>query len=169
MRRIPFTTSTYERIIVMPVNVLFICLGNICRSPTAEAIFRNRSLAAGLDINIDSAGTGAWHTSEPPDRRAQASGRDRGYSFDGQTARKICLDDFEKYDHILAMDRKNLKELTAICPAAHRHKLELFLDYAPHQPEREVPDPYYGGDAGFDHVIDLVEAASNGLIAALKK
>lgn len=150
------------------MNILFVCLGNICRSPTAEAVFRHQSAAANLEVTIDSAGTGAWHAGDPPDRRAQTAGRERGYSFEGQTARKIMPADFEKFDYILAMDRHNLTELKTICPAAQRHKISLLLDYAPDQNTREVPDPFYGGEDGFEQVIDLIEAASTGLIDALK-
>lgn len=151
------------------IKILFVCLGNICRSPTAEAVFRYRSQLAGLDLHIESAGTGAWHAGEPPDPRAQAAGQSRGYSFEGQSARKVRVRDFETFDYILAMDRKNLADLQAICPPPGLSKLALFLDYAPHAEVSEVPDPYYGADAGFDHVIDLIESASDGLISALKK
>lgn len=151
------------------MNILFVCLGNICRSPTAEAVFRHLSLAANLDVKIESAGTGAWHTGEPPDKRAQNAGHQRGYSFEGQTARKITSMDFETFDYILAMDKHNMTELIATSPVHHRHKIKLFLDYAPNQDIREVPDPFYGGDGGFEQVIDLIEAASQGLIEALKQ
>ena len=150
-------------------SVLFICLGNICRSPTAEAVFKKRSTDAGLSIWCDSAGTGGYHIGEPPDSRSAKVGRARGYSFAGQSSRKIETADFEAFDLVLAMDKQNLLALQDICPAHFQHKLKLFLDYAPHTNADEVPDPYYGAAGGFDHVIDLVEMASEGLIRALKQ
>ena len=151
------------------MNILFVCLGNICRSPTAEAVFRHRSTASGLHITIESAGTDAWHTGEAPDVRAQAAGRKRGYSFADQSARKVSRQDFEMFDLILAMDKRNLQDLKAMCPSKLHYKLALFLGYASTQTQREVPDPYYGGDDGFESVIDLIELASDGLIDTLKK
>lgn len=148
--------------------ILFICLGNICRSPTAEAVFKKRSKNAGISVWCDSAGTGAWHQGERPDHRAMSAGRKRGYSFAGQTSREIDPSDFETFDLILAMDMQNLTALKAMCPQEYYHKLILFLDYAPHSDAQEVPDPYYGGADGFDRVIDLIEIASEGLIKALK-
>ncbi|PHR91549.1 MAG: protein-tyrosine-phosphatase [Robiginitomaculum sp.] len=147
--------------------VLFICLGNICRSPTAEAVFKTRSAQAGLNVVCDSAGTGGWHAGDRPDGRAMEAGKRRGYSFHGQTSRKIETSDFETFDFIVAMDQQNLSDLRATCPPRHHDKLSLFLDFAPHTDAREVPDPYYGGEGGFDHVLDLVEIASEGLIVAL--
>jgi protein-tyrosine phosphatase len=151
----------------MSAAILFVCLGNICRSPTAEAVFRQRATKAGLDLIIESAGTGAWHKGEPPDPRAQQAGENRGYSFAGQEARKVEHNDFARFDLILAMDNRNLRDLTEVCPPVHQDKIKLFLDLAPDLSIREVPDPYYGGDHGFDHVLDLVETASDGLIAQL--
>jgi len=147
--------------------VLFVCLGNICRSPTAEAVFRQRAFDAGLDVHIDSAGTGGWHKGDPPDARACDAGKRRGYDFTGQESRKIDKNDFVTFDLVLAMDRRNLSDLKSICPPQYQYKIKLFLDYAPRQNTREVPDPYYGGPDGFDQVLDLVELASDGLIAAL--
>jgi len=149
-------------------SVLFICLGNICRSPTAEAVFRKRAHAAGLDVHIDSAGTGRWHEGEPPDPRAIAAGRKRGYSFEGQTGRQVERNDFFTFDYILAMDRDNLAKLTPQCPPETADKLHLFLHFAPGVQTDEVPDPYYGGARGFETVLDLIEAASDGLIKTLK-
>lgn len=147
-------------------KILFVCLGNICRSPMAEGTFRHLVKEQGLEdrVEIDSAGTGAWHVGEPPDRRATAAARHRGIDLSGQKARKVRPDDFEHYDYILAMDQENHMNLLRMAPDEHRHKVELFLSYAPDQPEREVPDPYYGGDQGFEHALDLVEAASRGLL-----
>lgn len=152
----------------MSAAILFVCLGNICRSPTAEAVFRKRAKDANLGIRIESAGTGGWHKGDPPDPRARAAGEARGYSFAGQEARRVENNDFAVFDLILAMDQRNLDDLKSICPSAARDKIKLFLDFAPHLSVSEVPDPYYGGDAGFDHVLDLVEAASDGLIEKLK-
>lgn len=151
----------------MNAAILFVCLGNICRSPTAEAVFRKRAGDAGLTLRIESAGTGAWHKGEPPDPRAQEAGENRGYSFAGQEARKVEHNDFSQFDLILAMDNRNFNDLQVMCPEAHHSKIKLFLDLAPGISVREVPDPYYGGPSGFDNVLDLVEAASDGLIAQL--
>ncbi|HFB55576.1 MAG TPA: low molecular weight phosphotyrosine protein phosphatase [Hellea balneolensis] len=148
--------------------VLFVCLGNICRSPTAEAVFKHRAHRAGLCVEIDSAGTGAWHKGEAPDERAQDAGMRRGYDFSGQAARAVHINDFAHYDFIVAMDGTNLADLTRMCPPPEQDKLHLFLDFAADQSMREVPDPYYGGAGGFDHVLDLVEQASDGLIAHLQ-
>lgn len=149
-------------------SILFVCLGNICRSPTAEAVFRKRAENAGLGLRIESAGTGGWHRGEPPDPRARAAGESRGYSFEGQEARRVETNDFAIFDLILAMDARNQNDLLASCPPASQDKIKLFLEYAPSLSVSEVPDPYYGGVDGFDHVLDLIEAASDGLIAALK-
>ena len=148
-------------------SVLFVCLGNICRSPTAEAIFRKKAAQAGLSLTIDSAGTGAWHVGEPPDARSVEAGEAAGYSFAGQTARQAEKADFAKFDFILAMDSANLASLKAMQPAGYSGQLGLFLDYAPAQSLRDVPDPYYGGAEGFKQVIYLIEQASAGLIAQL--
>lgn len=148
-------------------SILFVCLGNICRSPTAEAIFRKRAAQSGLDLRIDSAGTGAWHAGETPDSRAMEAGEARGYNFAGQAARQVCSSDFAEYDYILAMDRKNLAHLQAMYPKTYSGTLALFLDFAKDISITEVPDPYYGGPDGFDNVIDLIENASDGLIQDL--
>lgn len=153
---------------MIPPKVLFVCLGNICRSPTAEAVFRARAKAAGLEVHIDSAGTSGWHTGEGPDPRSIEAGEARGYSFIGQASRKVIRADFGEFDHILAMDWKNVKALKKICPESYLPRIGLFLDYVPNAPTREVPDPYYGGGDGFTRVLDLIEQASDGLIAALK-
>jgi protein-tyrosine phosphatase len=149
-------------------SVLFVCMGNICRSPTAEGVFRYHVEAAGLDehIDIDSAGTHAYHVGEPADRRARAAAEKRGMSLDGIRARRVSSDDFERFDYILAMDEDNLARLEDEAPQEHHHKLRLFLEFA-RNGEREVPDPYYGGAAGFERVLDLVDEASRGLLETL--
>ena len=149
-------------------KVLFICLGNICRSPTAEAVFRARASAAGVQVHIDSAGTSGWHVNELPDSRAIEAGEARGYSFAGQASRKVTRADFGEFDYVLGMDMKNMQALSDICPEKYSSKLKLFLDYAQSLSTREVPDPYYGGADGFDLVLNLIEAASDGLIAAIR-
>ena len=147
-------------------KILFVCLGNICRSPTAEAVFRAKLDQAGIRAEIDSAGTGAWHTGEPPDPRARAAGQARGYDFKGQTARAVCAEDFTRFDEIYAMDARNMAALQEACPREHQHKLKRLLDLTPDSHERDVPDPYYGGADGFDHVLDLIEAAADVWLAA---
>lgn len=149
-------------------SVLFVCLGNICRSPTAEAVFRKLAADAKLNVKIESAGTGAWHQGDTPDPRAMTHGIKRGYSFKGQTARKVRDEDFEDFDFILAMDSQNLRDLKDRCPPEYIHKLALFLNYAKDATTNQVPDPYYGGDQGFENVLDLIEAASDGLIEELQ-
>ena len=141
-------------------SVLFVCLGNICRSPTAEAVFRARAVKA--DIKIDSAGTGAWHAGEGPDPRSRAEGERRGYSFAGQAARKVRVQDFHDFDFILAMDASNLSDLQAIQPNTGTAQLSLFLPNG-----ADVPDPYYGGPDGFARVVDLIEEASDYWLAKL--
>lgn len=151
-------------------SVLFVCMGNICRSPTAEGVFRHFVEQAGLSdrLRIDSAGTHAYHTGEPADRRARAAAERRGMSLDGISARRVTVDDFERFDYIVAMDEDNLLRLRDEAPAEHHEKISLFLDFADCE-EREVPDPYYGGAAGFERVLDLVEEASRGLLETLSR
>ncbi len=147
-------------------KVLFVCLGNICRSPTAEAVFRHLSEQAGLSIDIDSAGTIGYHKGKAPDARAMAAGEARGYSFESIQSRPVTASDFDAYDYIFAMDRHNLADLEAMCPPHHHHKIELFLSLGTLE-RSEVPDPYYGGDDGFELVLDLIEDASHQLIQKL--
>ena len=153
------------------VNVVFVCLGNICRSPTAEGVFRAIVEGHGLGprIGIDSAGTGAYHTGEPADQRAQAAARRRGFDLSTIRARKATAGDFRRFDYVLAMDRENQAALSRICPPGEEHRLSLFLDYAPQLGRRDVPDPYYGGGNGFELVLDLIEAASEGLLADIRE
>lgn len=152
-------------------RVLFVCMGNICRSPTAEGVFRQLAREAGLEeaVCIDSAGTHDYHVGKAPDERAQAAALRRGFDLSLLRARQVEERDFLEFDHILAMDRENLANLQRICPPGHRHKIRLFLSYSSRFAEREVPDPYYGGRQGFDHVLDLVEDASRGLLESLTK
>lgn len=151
-------------------KVLFVCLGNICRSPTAHGVFQSLVDAKGLSnqISVDSAGTAAYHIGNPPDSRSSAAARKRGYDLSTLRARQAVESDFETFDYILAMDQSNLMNLRAIEPDNYAGYLGLFLDFSS-QPEKEVPDPYYGGDSGFEHVLDLVESASEGLLEQIKK
>jgi len=153
------------------IKVLFVCMGNICRSPTAEGIFSHLLEQEKLShaINVDSAGTHAFHVGNPPDHRAQTTAQKRGIDLSKQTARRVSRGDFEQFDYILAMDEDNLSDLRAICPVEHSHKLRLFLEYAPDLNIREVPDPYYGGASGFDRVLDMVEVASEGLLQSIRE
>ena len=148
-------------------SILFVCMGNICRSPTAEAVFRHKLDQQGKSLVIDSAGTLGAHAREKPDARSQKAGIARGYDFNGIKARKVKPSDFDKFDLILAMDQHNINELLKVAPAQHRNKIQLFLTYGQNHPEQEVPDPYYGGARGFDFVLDLIEDASDGLLAKL--
>ncbi|MBV7260748.1 low molecular weight phosphotyrosine protein phosphatase [Photobacterium sp. WH24] len=149
-------------------SVLLVCMGNICRSPTAEAVLRAKAVKAGVEIEIDSAGTIGYHEGKRPDSRSRAAGEARGYSFEGIRARQIVVGDFEKFDLILVADRQNLSDLTTICPAEYLSKLSLLLAFADAE-EDEVPDPYYGGEEGFEHVLDLIEAAADRIVAGLKQ
>jgi protein-tyrosine phosphatase len=150
-------------------SVLFVCMGNICRSPTAEGVFRAKAANAGLAVQIDSCGTHAYHIGEQPDKRSQVHALRRGYDLSDQRARRVDAADFERFDLLLAMDKHNLQMLAAQCPAEHKHKLKLFLSYSTLKPGGEVPDPYDGGDAGFEHVLDLIEEASDRLVEQLAK
>jgi len=145
-------------------SILFVCMGNICRSPSAEAVFRHKAKIKNINLEIDSAGTTGSHAREKPDHRAQKVGMERGYSFDKIKARKVTVDDFTKFDIVLAMDEHNVKELKKIAPMKLHDKIQLFLEYAENFEEVEVPDPYYGGARGFKFVLDLVEDASEGFL-----
>lgn len=153
------------------VRVLFVCLGNICRSPTAEGVFRHVVEDAGLmdHIEIDSAGTHAYHIGDPPDIRSQEAARRRGIELSGLRGRKATPEDIEQFDYILVMDEENLSNLLAICPTGLDEKIRLFLEFAPNRPEREVPDPYFGGESGFERVLDMIDEASHGLLAHLRQ
>ncbi len=147
------------------IKVLFVCMGNICRSPTVEGVFRSVVKARGLSkkVFIDSAGTHGYHVGDPPDSRAQAVASARGYDICALKGRQVCLQDFQNFDYILAMDLENLIHLQKMCPPEHTAKLCLLMDYARHTSEREVPDPYYGGTRGFEKVLDMAEDAAQGL------
>ena len=155
------------------MKILFVCLGNICRSPTAEGVMRHVVREEGLEerIDIDSAGTGGWHVGAPPDERATAAARKRSIALDG-AARKFSPDDFDEYDLILAMDSENRRDMLALAPDDEaRAKVRLLREFDPAADgvvDLDVPDPYYGGDDGFEHVLDLVEAATRGLVASLR-
>jgi protein-tyrosine phosphatase len=153
------------------MKVLFVCLGNICRSPTAEGVFRHllAQEAPELRVEIDSAGTAGYHIGHPPDLRSQRAAHARGIDLSGLRARQVAAEDFLRFDLILAMDRDNLEELEAMRPAESRARVQLFLEYAPELARTEVPDPYYGDARGFEEVLNLSAAASRGLIAALQK
>jgi low molecular weight protein-tyrosine phosphatase len=154
-------------------RVLFVCMGNICRSPTAEGVFRALVREEGLEerIEIDSAGTGDWHVGEPPDSRSAEAAARRGIEIDG-SARQFSPDDFEAFDLILAMDERNRAALLELAPDdAARAKVRLFREFDPASngaADLDVPDPYFGGEQGFEHVLDLVDAAARGLLDQLR-
>lgn len=152
------------------ISVLFVCMGNICRSPTAEGVFRHVVENAGLSkqISIDSAGTHAYHIGKQPDQRAQSTALQRGINLSSQRARKIEPDDFTRFDYVIAMDDSNRSDLIDVA-GGKVDNLYMFLEFSRHFSEREVPDPYYGGEQGFEHVFDLVEDASCGLLAHIQK
>ncbi|QCY11007.1 low molecular weight protein-tyrosine-phosphatase [Pseudomonas sp. MPC6] len=151
------------------MRVLFVCLGNICRSPTAEGVLRHKLREAGLadHIEVASAGTGDWHVGKAPDKRSQAAARLRGYDLSAQRAQQVSRADFASYDLILAMDNSNLRHLKALQPAKGKAELDLFLRRYESEID-EVPDPYYDGDQGFEQVLDLIERASDRLVIELK-
>lgn len=148
------------------IKVLFVCMGNICRSPIAEGVFTRIVQEARLteQIEIDSAGTHAYHVGEPPDQRAQATAKSKGVDLSAQRARKLTAEDGEYFDYILVMDRDNLAGAKATFASDMRDKPRLMLDFATHHKNHEVPDPYYGGQRGFEQVIDMIEDAASGLL-----
>lgn len=147
-------------------KVLIVCLGNICRSPTAEAVLKARAKALGVKVVVDSAGTIGYHEGKSPDSRSMAAGEKRGYSFKGIHSRKVRTRDFTEFDLILAADKQNLTDLKEQCPTHLHYKLALFLEYG-EQSTSAIPDPYYGGDDGFENVLDLIEAASDNILAKM--
>jgi protein-tyrosine phosphatase len=153
----------------MTSRILFVCLGNICRSPTAEGVLRAIADRDSVALSVDSAGTADYHIGAPPDPRTVAAAARRGYDLSALRARQVVAQDFAAFDFVLAMDRANLRALERLAPVGHRARIGLFLDYAPEQAEREVPDPYYGSTRDFDYVVDLAEAGARGLLAALSR
>jgi len=153
------------------VSVLFVCMGNICRSPTAEGVFRHIVENASLSnwITTDSAGTHAYHIGEQPDRRAQETARGRGIELSDLRARKAVIEDFDLFDYVIAMDNDNYHILRQLAGNENHQNLKLFLEFSEKYNETEVPDPYYGGEQGFEHVFDLVESASYGLLEDIKQ
>lgn len=150
------------------MKVLFVCLGNICRSPTAHAVFRQLAEQAGLAVEVESAGTSASHRGDAPDPRSVRAASN--YSFKGIRSAPVKVTDFAYYDLILAMDEQNLADLRKRCPAEQQHKLKLLLEFHPSYPQfKEVPDPYYGGVKGFDLVLNLIETACMELVSQLQK
>lgn len=150
-----------------PIRVLMVCLGNICRSPTAQGVFEACIQQSGLAdlILVDSAGTSGWHIGEPPDTRSCKAAKQRGYDLSQQRGRKVSIDDFHDFDYILAMDGQNLQALKAMCPEGFSGHLGLFLEFSAQRSYLEVPDPYHGGSEGFELVLDLIEEAADGLLA----
>lgn len=155
----------------MMVNVLFVCLGNICRSPTAHALFQAQVNHAQLEdkIKIDSAGTGGWHAGSPPDERAQKTALEHGYDMSHLQARQVTLEDFSRFDYILAMDHQNLQDLKALSPSQYKGVLGLFLTESGVDIAEEVPDPYYGGEKQFEFAIQLVKDGVGGLLERIRQ
>lgn len=153
------------------VKVLFVCMGNICRSPTAHGVFRALVQERNLQkrVEIDSAGTHAYHTGEPPDQRAQNTANQRGINLSDLRARAVKSRDFERFDYILAMDEANYNDLLGQCPEEAKSKVHLFLSFAPQLDRLSVPDPYYGGIKGFENVYEMIEHASRGLLEDIEK
>ncbi|MHA2709491.1 low molecular weight protein-tyrosine-phosphatase [Vibrio owensii] len=147
-------------------KLLVVCMGNICRSPTGEAVLRAKAKELGISVEVDSAGTIGYHAGNPPDARSMQAGKQRGYSFKGMRSRKVTIGDFDEFDMVLAADKANLADLLDICPTEHRHKVSLFLSHGDSDYD-EIPDPYYGGDAGFELVLDLIEDASETILKKL--
>ena len=152
------------------INVLFVCMGNICRSPLAHGLFEDLVKKEGLSerILVDSAGTHAYHVGEAPDPRSQQTAMSHGIDLSHQRARRVDHPDFEKFDYILVMDRDNYRNLINSSPTEHHHKIRMFMGFAPQRREEEVPDPYYGGPDGFERVYEMVEAAATGLMEDIR-
>jgi protein-tyrosine phosphatase len=154
---------------LLMVRVLFVCMGNICRSPLAQGVFEDVLRREGLkdEVFVDSAGTGAWHVGEPPDQRAQRSASLRGLDLSSQRARRIAPEDCQNFDYILTMDEENYRAVASLCRGSA--VVRPFLDFAKDAPEREISDPFYGGSEGFERVLDLVEEASEGLLNDIRE
>ncbi len=152
------------------MKILFVCTGNICRSPTAEGIARHKLRDAGLDatVSVDSAGTHDYHAGEEPDPRARKAARSRGYDLSGQRAREVMPSDFDRFDFVLAMDRGHYQQLKRLCPRGREDRVRMFTEFVPGK-VRDVPDPFYGSPRGFEEVLDLVETGTDGLIAFLRQ
>ncbi|HLE92979.1 MAG TPA: low molecular weight protein-tyrosine-phosphatase [Sulfuricaulis sp.] len=153
------------------VRVLFVCLGNICRSPTAEGVFRKLIREGQLEgeFVVDSAGTHAYHIGEQPDERAQSACARRGIDISQMRGRKAVAADIEKFDYVLAMDSENYQDLIEICPSGYENRIRLLMEFAKNRPEKEVPDPYFGGVSGFDRMLDMIEAAAQGLLEEIQR
>jgi len=151
----------------MTKRILFVCMGNICRSPVVEAVARLRFARAGLDIEVDSAGTEDYHIGAPPDRRSLASALARGYDASSHRARQVDTEDFDRFDKLLVMDRTNLRALTRMAPGEGHDRIAMFLPWAGVADPHDVPDPYYGQAQDFEHVVTLAEHGIDGLIAKL--
>ena len=147
-------------------KILVVCMGNICRSPTGEAVLRKKAQQMDIDLTVDSAGTIGFHQGNPPDSRSKSAGENRGYSFKGITSRKVVMNDFDEFDLILAADQANLDDLTNQCPAHLQSKLALFLSFGESQ-YQEIPDPYYGEGNGFELVLDLIEESSEAILRSM--
>lgn len=150
------------------IKILFVCMGNICRSPTAEGIFRQQIVDAGMSdrVEIDSAGTHDYHIGSPPDNRTRLAALQRGYDLSSLRGRQVEVKDFQKFEYILAMDRANLADLERICPPQLRHKLSLFMEFSSGE-QCDVPDPYHGGREGFENVLNMLENAASGLLTRI--
>ena len=153
------------------IRVLFVCTGHICRSPTAEGVFRRLAELEGLSerVEADSAGTHGYHVGEPPDSRAQGEAAERGYDLSSLVARRVEADDFYRFDLVLAMDRGHHRQLSRLAPSDARARLHLFMEFASGVATEDVPDPYYGARSGFEKVLDMIEAGAEGLLAAIKE
>jgi protein-tyrosine phosphatase len=167
----PLNAAPHPKGTMYMTKVLFVCMGNICRSPTAQGVFRKMVAEAGLEssVQVESAGTHSYHVGEPPDARALQAAKRRGVEIGDLRARQVTQDDFRDFDLILAMDWENLALLQQQCPRAHKHKLHLLMRYAGEHDAATVPDPYYGGPEGFNTVLDYVEDACQGLIEVVRK
>jgi len=172
-KRILYTRAILIKIIsgtniMSAPSVLFVCLGNICRSPTAEGVFKHKALQNGFEVSVDSAGTAGYHDGAAPDKRAQHVANNKGYDLTRLKCRKVQESDFETFDYIIAMDHANVRDLRKKCPEELHHKISLFLSHSSSDFE-EVPDPYYGGGKGFELVLSLIEDAADGLLLNLSR